>query len=112
MAKEEKEHKPFEGGDWGPEQVKEILETISDKIPSLLNNMSDVLYSKENAEKFGHAVALFYKQLVEAGMSPGQAFELTQRYMSSLSPLQSIGSAFVGRGEKGRGPFRAEDKDE
>jgi hypothetical protein len=106
-----KEQKPFEG-EWGPEQVKEILETVSEKIPALLNDMGNVLYSKENAEKFGHAVSIFYKELVEAGMSPGQAFELTQRYMSSLSPLQSIGSIFAGRGEKGRVPFRDEDKDE
>jgi hypothetical protein len=109
MAKDAKEHKPFGGGDWGPEQVKEILETVSEKIPDLLNSMGDVLYSKENAEKFGHAVATFYKQLVDAGMSNDQAFELTQRYMSSLSPLQSLGRAFVGRGEKGHGPGTDED---
>ena len=108
MAKDAKESKPFEG-EWGPEQVKDILETISEKIPGLLNSMGDVLYSKENAEKFGHAVSIFYKQLVDAGMSNDQAFELTQRYMSSLSPLQSLGRAFVGRGEKGHGPGTDED---
>ena len=111
MAKDAKESKPFEG-EWGPEQVKDILETISEKIPGLLNSMGDVLYSKENAEKFGHAVAVFYKQLVDAGMSNEQAFELTQRYMSSLSPLQSLGRAFVGRGEKGHGHGPFGDNDE
>jgi hypothetical protein len=28
--------------------------------------------------------------MIEAGMAPEQAFELTQRYMSSLSPLASL----------------------
>jgi hypothetical protein len=87
--------------DWGPEQIKGILDAVAHQIPDVLNNLGDVLYSKENAEKYGHAVASFYKQLVDAGMLPDQAFELTQRYMSSLSPMQSLSQAFAGRGEKG-----------
>ncbi len=75
---------------WGPEQIKDILGAISEKIPELMASLTDVLYSKDNAVKYGAAVAHFYKSMVDAGMSQEQAFELTQRYMSSLSPLASI----------------------
>jgi len=75
---------------WGPDQVKDLISSLSDKIPDLLSSLSDVLYSKENAEKYGAAVAHFYKSMVDAGMAPDQAYELTQRYMSSLSPLASL----------------------
>jgi len=75
---------------WGPDEVKDLIGAVSDKIPALLGSLTDVLYSKENAEKYGAAVAHFYKSMIEAGMAPEQAFELTQRYMSSLSPLASL----------------------
>ena len=90
--------------DWGPEEVKEIIDTVSDKIPKLLESLSDVLYSKENAEKYGDAVAHFYKSLIDAGMTPEQAFELTEKYMSSLSPLSAMGNVFRGKGNHGHGP--------
>jgi len=75
---------------WGPDDVAEVIGAVSEKIPALLGSLTDVLYSKENAEKYGAAVAHFYKSMIEAGMAPEQAFELTQRYMSSLSPLASL----------------------
>jgi hypothetical protein len=55
-----------------------------------------VLYSKDNAAKYADAIASFYKNLVDAGMSQEQAFELTQNYMSSLSPLSAMGGVFKG----------------
>ena len=33
------------------EEVKEILEVVSEKIPALLNSLTDVLYGKEQATK-------------------------------------------------------------
>jgi hypothetical protein len=76
---------------WGPEEVKEILETVSEKIPQLLDSLGNVLYSKENATKYGNAIASFYKSLLDAGMDQDQAFTLTEKYMSSLSPMSAIG---------------------
>ena len=80
-----------------PEDIKEILEVVTEKVPELLEALSDILYSKENAVKYGEAVATFYKTLVDAGMETDQAFELTEKYMSSLSPMSAIGGA-INRG--------------
>ncbi len=93
MNDEHKKHGKH-GEDWGPEEVKEILDVVAEKIPNLLESLSDILYSKENAQKYGDAVAHFYKSLLEAGMTQEQAFELTEKYMSSLSPLASMGGMF------------------
>ena len=81
------------------EQVKEILEVVSEKIPALLNALTDVLYGKESAAKYGQAIAGFYKSLKDSGMTDQQAYELTKTYMSSLDLAGIIGKA-VGGGEK------------
>jgi len=77
-------------------EVKEILDVISDRIPALLNNLTDVLYGKASAEKYGQAVSNFYTTLKKSGMTDEQAFRLTEQYMSSLNLgkiiTQAVGS--------------------
>lgn len=90
---------------WGPEQIKDILGVVSEKIPDLLERLSDVLYSKDNAAKYGDAIASFYKTLLESGMDPEQAFQLTEKYMSSLSPFSAMGGMFKEGKGHGHGPF-------
>jgi hypothetical protein len=68
-----------------PEKIKEILNVVSEKVPGLLKELSNVLYGADKAEQYGEAVAIFYNQLKEAGMSEEQAFELTRQYMSTLN---------------------------
>ena len=68
-----------------PEKIKEILNIVADKVPGLLKELSGVLYSPEQAKQFGIAVATFYKELKDAGMTDEQAFELTRQYMSTLN---------------------------
>jgi hypothetical protein len=88
--------------EWKADDVKEILNAFSDRIPVLLHKLTDVLYGKGSAQKYGQAVAGFYKTLKESGMKDEQAFRLTEQYMSSLSLGSMIGSAVGGRRPKGR----------
>ncbi len=80
------------------EHVKEILEVVSEKIPKLIENLTDILYGEKSSAKFGKAVASFYKELVDSGMTKDQAYELTQQYMSSLNLSGLIGDAVGGGG--------------
>lgn len=73
-----------------PEKIKEILNVVSDKIPGLLKELSDVLYSPSQAKQFGIAVATFYKELKDAGMTDEQAYDLTRQYMSTLNLGQMV----------------------
>ena len=83
------------------QEVKEILDVVSEKIPKLLEDITEALFSPEKAEKFGETVAKFYKSMVESGMSPEQAFELTQKFMDSSSPGGMIAKALGGLGGGG-----------
>jgi len=68
-----------------PEKIKEILDVVSEKIPGLLRELSDLLYSPKSAKQYAEAAATFYKELKEAGMTDEQAFELTSQYLSTLN---------------------------
>ena len=68
-----------------PEKIKEILDVVSEKVPGLLREFSDLLYSPKSAKQFAEAAALFYKELKNAGMTDEQAFELTSQYLSTLN---------------------------
>ncbi|MBI5001111.1 MAG: hypothetical protein HZB92_06250 [Euryarchaeota archaeon] len=92
---EECEEDGHHHGHGDAKEVKEILEVVSEKIPALLNSLTDVLYGKDSAAKYGMAVAGFYKTLKDSGMTDAQAYELTKQYMSSLN-LGGIISQAVG----------------
>lgn len=77
-----------------PEKIKDILNVVSDKVPDLLKQLSEILYSPDQAKNFGESVSTFYNKLKEAGMDDKQAFELTKQYMSTLN----IGGMFRGHG--------------
>lgn len=88
------------------EEVKEILEVVSDKVPALLTGLADVLYGRDKGAKYGEAVAGFFKSLKDAGMTDEQAYELTKQYMAAMNLPNMIGQAIQGgkgRGEKGEG---------
>ena len=68
-----------------PEKIKEILDVVSEKIPDLLKELSGLLYSPESAKQYAEAAAIFYKELIKAGMTAEQAYELTSQYLSTLN---------------------------
>lgn len=67
-------------------ELKEVMETIGQTVPKLLNDITEALFSAEKSEQFGMAVAKFYKSMVDAGMDEDKAFELTNKFMDSSSP--------------------------
>ena len=68
-----------------PEKIKEILDVVGEKIPGLLKELSGILYSPESAKQYAEAAATFYKELIKAGMTTEQAYELTSQYLSTLN---------------------------
>ena len=81
-------------------EMKEMLEVFSEKVPAILNSLTNAIYGKDASAKFGAAVADFYKTLKGSGMTDEQAFRLTEQYMSSLNIGGMIANA-VGKGHKG-----------
>ena len=78
------------------QEVRDILEAVSDTVPKLLNEITDVLFNPEKTKEFGKSVAEFYKTMVDNGMPPDKAYELTQKFMESSSPGLLISQAISG----------------
>ena len=74
-----------------PEKIKEILDVVSEKIPGLLKELSELLYSPKSAKQYAESAAIFYKELKAAGMTDEQAFELTSQYLSTLNLGKMMG---------------------
>ena len=83
------------------EELKEMLSVVSTEIPKLLESISNMIYNKDNAENFGKSVAVFYKQMVDAGMDKQQAFELTQKYLANFSMGGMLGQVIGGAAKHG-----------
>ena len=69
------------------EELREVLEVVSDKVPSLLRGLRDVLYSKESAENMAESVGTFYKKLVESGIPKEDALDMARGYMINLRDI-------------------------
>jgi len=75
-----------------PDKIKEILDVVSEKVPGLLKDLSKLLYSPDSAKQYAEAAAIFYKELLKAGMTNEQAFELTSQYLSTLNLGKMMGN--------------------
>jgi len=89
--------------DTNVDDMKQMMTLFSEKVPTLLNSLADVMYGKEQSVKYGEAVAGFYKTLRDSGMSDEQAYELTKQYMSAMNLPAMIGQAVGGGEGRGRG---------
>ena len=78
------------------QEVRDILEAVSDTVPKLLSEITDVLFNPEKTKEFGKSVAEFYKTMVDNGMPPDKAYELTEKFMESSSPGLLISQAISG----------------
>jgi flagellar motor switch protein FliG len=79
MSEEKKSEMP------DAKELKEILNTVSTEIPKLLESIGKVFSNPESANQIGKSVAQFYKELIAAGMTPDQAYQMTREYMASFS---------------------------
>jgi TorA maturation chaperone TorD len=66
-------------------EVAEIFETISSKIPEMINGVLGSLFSVEAASNMGKAVAEFRKSLIEGGIPEAEAMEMTRDYLGTLT---------------------------
>jgi len=64
-----------------------MLDLVSEKLPRLIKELYQTLYSEEGAENMSKAVGTFYKNLIAAGMDKDQAMSLTKEYLETLKSL-------------------------
>lgn len=68
-------------------EIGEMLDLVSEKLPRLIRELYQTLYSEEGAENMSKAVGNFYKNLIAAGMDKEDALYLTQEYLDTLKSL-------------------------
>jgi len=72
------------GNDIPTEDIGELLDVISQKIPHMLKSIKELIYSPEAGRDMGQAVGNFYKELVASGLDAGLAADLTRDYLKTL----------------------------
>ncbi len=67
--------------------ISEVLDVVSEKVPNLIRGIYEVLFSEEGATSMGKGVSTFYKHLIDAGMDKDDAMKLTCDYMGTLNSI-------------------------
>ena len=69
------------------DDLRELLETVGEKVPDLLRGLRNLIYSKEAAENMADAVSTFYTKLVGAGIPKEDALDMARGYVLNLREL-------------------------
>jgi len=70
-----------------PEEVREVLDIVSARIPGIMKDVQSAIYSTESLERMAEALGAFYKKLVESGIPEEQASQLTMFQQTRLAEL-------------------------
>jgi len=62
-----------------PEDIAYILDTVSDKVPSMIKGIIGAFFSPEAAKDMAKSVAEFRKTLIEGGISEEDAMDILKR---------------------------------
>ncbi|MCL6446238.1 MAG: hypothetical protein K6T83_22795 [Alicyclobacillus sp.] len=68
-------------------EIRELLETVSTKVPELIRNLLRTVYSQEAGSEMGKAVGNLYKELIAGGLPEDVAVKLATDYMFSLKDV-------------------------
>ncbi|WIV12863.1 hypothetical protein [Proteiniborus sp. MB09-C3] len=71
-------------------EIGELLDTVSDKLPKIINGLIGTLYSAEAGKNMGQAVGSFYKELLGSGIPQDAALDMAKNYMLSLKDISKI----------------------
>jgi hypothetical protein len=65
----------------GAEGVREVLDVVSQRIPTLMRGIRESVYSPEAMKSTAESLATFFKSLVDVGMDPDEATAMTKLQM-------------------------------
>ena len=73
-----------------PKEIAEIMDSVSEKIPTLIKGVLDSFFSPEAAANIGKSVAVFRKSLIEGGISESEAQDMTREYLQTLTKWSNV----------------------
>ena len=68
-----------------PEDIAEILDTVSEKVPKMIKGIIGAFFSPEAAKDMAKSVAEFRKTLIEGGIPEDEAMRMTREYMQTVT---------------------------
>lgn len=68
----------------GVEGIREMLSAVTDKMPQLMRDIQESMYSPEQLKATAEAFASFYKTLVASGMPNADAAYITQKHFDRI----------------------------
>ena len=74
----------------GPEDIAEILDAVSSRIPLLIKGVMDAFFSPEAATNIAKSVAKFRKTLIEGEIPEDEAMQMTREYMRTLTDWKGM----------------------
>ncbi len=82
-----------------PKEIAEIMDAVSDKIPTMIKGILSSFFSPEAATNIGTAVAQFRKSLIEGGIPEDEAQDMTREYLRTLTSWSNVLREARHRGE-------------
>ncbi len=73
-----------------PKEIAEMMDMVSEKIPTLIKGVLDSFFSPEAAANIGKSVAAFRKSLIDGGIPEAEAQQMTREYLGTLTRWSSI----------------------
>lgn len=90
------------------EELKGVMETLNETVPSLISGIVEAVYNAENTEQLAKNTAQFYKELVDAGMDKDQAYQLTREFMKGRDVTNLVREALSSTGAFSGGDFEGD----
>lgn len=69
------------------ESVRELLDVVSERIPTLMRGINDAMYTPEAMENMAKSLSTYYRTLVDAGMDQDLASRLTTIQASEMNRM-------------------------
>lgn len=77
-----------------PEDIAFLLETVSDKVPTMIKGIIGAFFSPEAARDMAKSVAEFRKTLIEGGIPEDEAMRMTREYMQTVTNWKGMMNGF------------------
>ena len=71
-------------------ELAEMLDTVTDKLPQLINGVVSTLYSAEAGKNIGQAIGSLYKELIDSGIPEDAALDMAKSYMLSMKDISAM----------------------
>jgi hypothetical protein len=68
-------------------EIAELLDSVTTKVPALIEGLLKLLYSPEAGKNMGQAVGSLYKELIDAGIPKEDALKMAKDYLLSIKDV-------------------------